>query len=133
MQREKKGLVKDGKVLGGSDRLGRANNKRLSQKPVRLSAEEIRIARGAIVENAKRIGQRILAIAVSSKHVHIIVGYDGKPVEQTVRRYKNAATAALRANGMSGKVWTKGYDKRYCFDEKSLCARIAYVEKHDLT
>jgi len=132
MQREKKGLVKDGKVIGGSGRMWSASNKCLSQKPVRLSAEEMTIARGAIVENAKRIGQRILAIAVCSKHVHIIVGYDGRPIEQAVRRYKNAATAALRTNGMSGKVWTKGYDKRYCFEEKSLRARIAYVERHNL-
>ena len=133
MQRGKKGLVNDGKVLDRSDRLRRGNNKRLSQKPVRFSAEEKRIVRRAIAEKAKRAGRCILAIAVSSKHVHIIFGYDGKPIEQTVRRYKNAATAALRGNGMSGKIWTKGYDKRYCFDEKSLRARIAYVEKHDLT
>ena len=133
LQGEKKGYVKKGKVLSGSDKLRRANIERLSQEPVRLSVQEKRIVRQAILEKAQQAGQRIFAIAVCSNHVHIMVGYDGRPVEQTVRRYKNVATAALRAKGMSGKVWTKGYDKRYCFEEKSLRARIAYVETHNLT
>ena len=131
MQREQKDFDKDGKVMAEDAGLRRAKNKWLSQKPVRLSEEEKRVARRAIVEKAKRIGQRILAIAVCSKHVHIVFGYDGRGIEETVRRYKNAATAALRANGMSGKVWTKGYDKRYCFDEEALKNRINYVQRHN--
>ena len=27
-------------------------------------------------------------------------------------------------------TWTKGFDKRYCFDEKSLGRRINYVNSH---
>ena len=59
------------------------------------------------------------------------VGYDVRPIEETVRRYKNASTVALREKGLEGKVWTRGYDKRFCFDEASLEERIRYVQGHD--
>jgi len=68
---------------------------------------------------------------VCSNHVHIVVGYDGRPIEETVRRYKNVSTVALREKGLEGKVWTRGYDKRFCFDEASLEERIRYVKGHD--
>ena len=63
--------------------------------------------------------------------MHIVVGYDGRPAEEAVRRYKNAATVALRNDGLRGRVWTRGYDVRYCYDEGSLRGRIRYVGKHE--
>lgn len=51
-------------------------------------------------------------------------------VESTAARYKRATSQALREKGFKGKVWTRGYDKRFCFDEKSLRARVDYVKKH---
>jgi hypothetical protein len=56
---------------------------------------------------------------------------DRRPIEETVRRYKNASTVALREKGLEGRVWTRGYDKRFCFDEASLEERIRYVQGHD--
>ncbi|MHC4720721.1 MAG: transposase, partial [Planctomycetota bacterium] len=101
---DQKGHMKNGEVLGKSDRLDRANIERLSQRPVRLELREKGIVRQAILEKARKVGQRILAVAVCSNHVHIVVGYDERPVEETVRRFKNVATVALRAGGMRGKV-----------------------------
>lgn len=39
-------------------------------------------------------------------------------------------TEALHNNGVIGKVWTNGYDKRFCFDTDSLTMRIEYVKRH---
>jgi REP element-mobilizing transposase RayT len=72
----------------------------------------------------------MLAISVWSNHVHIVQRYNGRPIEKTVRIYKNTATAALRRAGFEGKVWTRGYDKRFCFSEKELRARVDYVNRH---
>ena len=49
------------------------------------------------------------------------------------QRQKNAAAfdrVALQAKGFVRRVWTRGYDKRYCFDEKSLKDRMDYVGRH---
>ncbi len=39
--------------------------------------------------------------------------------------------AAFRQEGLEGKVWARGYDKRFCFEEVSVESRIAYVVKHE--
>jgi len=36
----------------------------------------------------------------------------------------------LKKFGFDGKVWTKGFDKWFCFSEKDLKARVDYVNKH---
>jgi len=130
LQGEDKGYVKNGKVLGESRNLRKSNIERLSQKAVRLGAREKRVVREAILEKARQVGQRILAIAVHSNHVHIVLDYDERGVERLVSRYKNAAYFALRKNGFVGRLWTRGYDKRYCFEEKALQDRIDYVQRH---
>ena len=32
--------------------------------------------------------------------------------------------------GIEGKVWTRGYDVRFCFDEEALKQKIDYVQRH---
>jgi len=68
---------------------------------------------------------------VCSNHVHAVVGCDGQDIEEIAGRFKNAGRVALKDVGFEGKVWTRGYDKRFCFDEKDLRARVAYVNKHN--
>jgi hypothetical protein len=97
---------------------------------IRLNSREKAIVKEAICRKAESLGQKIFAILVWSSHIHVVVGYDGRRIEETVRIYKNAATAALRKNGLTGKMWGGGYDKKFCFDEKSLRNRIEYVEGH---
>ena len=87
--------------------------------------------RDAILEASKRFKQRILAIAAYSSHVHIVCEYVDVPVSIVVGYYKNAGRIALRENGLDGRIWTRGYNKRFCFDEKSLTKRIEYVEGHN--
>jgi len=130
LQGRKEGFVKDGEIRGENLALARSNAKNMKGPEVRLDKRQRAIVREAILAKARKIGQRILAIEVRSSHVHIVVGYDGRAIEETVKRYKNVATVALRKDGHRGRVWTSGYDKRFCFDERSLNARIAYVYRH---
>ena len=86
----------------------------------------------SIVELAVQEGVELLAVAVCSNHVHLVVGPLGKPVEEFVAVCKTAGRRALHLAGLAGKVWTRGYDRRFCFDEKSMRERIEYVNKHNL-
>jgi len=130
LQGEKKRFVKDGEVRGENVAIKKDCEKKLEGEPVRLSRNEKNIVRDAILDAAKRFKQKILAIAVYSNHVHAVCKYVDVPIDVVVGYYKNAGRVALQKNGFEGKVWTRGYDRRFCFDEKELKARIKYVNEH---
>lgn len=131
MQGEGKGYVRDSQTRGENIALRRSNVKNLKTKTVKFRRGEKKIVREALLEAAKRYKQKILAISVYSNHVHIVAAYVDVPVGALVGFYKNASRVALRKAGFRGRVWTRGYDKRFCFDEESLQKRIEYVQRHD--
>ena len=95
---------------------------------MRQGAKEI--VRKAIVSEAEKLGQRIYALAVCSNHVHVVADNIDEAVGKVAGHSKRAGTMALRKKGFLGMVWTKGYDKRFCFDKKALEERIRYVQRH---
>jgi REP element-mobilizing transposase RayT len=130
LQGREQGFVKDGEVRGENIAIKRDCENKLESKPVRLGHRERDIVREAIVKASKRFGQKIPAIAVCSNHVHIVAEYIDVPIAVLAGYYKNAGRVALKQCGIVGKVWTRGYDKRFCFSEKDLRARAEYVSKH---
>jgi hypothetical protein len=70
-------------------------------------------------------------VYVAPRHVHVVAKYIPVGIEVVVRLYKSASVMALRKDGLTGRVWTKGFDKRYCFDEQSLAERVHYVNSHN--
>ena len=124
------GFVADGEVRGENIALKKSNVGNLTRAAVRLGRREKEIVRNAIIEAAKRFEQKILAIAVYSNHIHIVCEYVDVPINVIAGYYKNAGRVALQKSGFEGRVWTRGYDKRFCFDEKELKARIKYVNEH---
>ena len=130
LQGEFKGFVKNGEVRGDNVALRKSNIKSLKGGVVKFRRKEKAIVRAALMEAAKRFKQRIRAIAVHSNHIHIVCEYVDVPLGVLVGHYKNAGRKALKKAGFEGSVWTRGYDKRYCFDEKALQGRINYVRRH---
>jgi REP element-mobilizing transposase RayT len=108
----------------------RSNIRNLKDDVVRLNREQRAIVSEAIVEASKRFKQKICAIAVRSNHVHIVAEYVGVPISVLAGYYKSAGRVALKEYGFKGKVWTKGFDKRFCFSEKDLRTRVDYVNRH---
>ena len=130
LQGDEKGYVKNGKIHCANPKLKQANIESMTRAKVRLNSKQKEIARTAILNEAEKAGEKILALAVYSNHVHIVLCYSGQPVEKTIGSLKNAARIALQKEGFAGRVWARGFDKRYCFDEKSLKGRIDYVQRH---
>ncbi len=128
LQGDKRGYVKDGKILEACEKLEQANKSIQTYDEVKLGKEQREIVRIAMLQEAERIGETILALSVWSSHVHIVIKEGGKPVDKVVNRLKTATYYALRERGFKGKVWTKSYDNRFCFDEAALRNRIKYVE-----
>lgn len=131
LQGDKRGFVKKGEILPSNQSLANSNKRSLSQKPIKLSVAKQQIVQNAILEKAEQLNQIIYALSVSSNHIHIVAEYIPKPIGMVVRHYKNSVQAALRKVGLAGRIWTKGFDKRYCFDQKTLENRIYYVNSHN--
>jgi len=93
--------------------------------------------RGQLLEIGEAIGQsllarkpaRIYAMTVQTWHVHIVVSDTPASLSGIVKCIKDAARWRLRPGR---PIWGAGYDKRFCFDERSLQARIEYVERHNV-
>ena len=130
LQGDKRGYVRDGETFGENQALHTANVKRLEGKPAELTSRDRQIVREAILNKADSLGQKIYALAVCSNHVHLVVEHVSEPVEMIVSYYKNAARLALKASGFVGRVWTRGFDKRFCFDRRQLAIRVRYVQAH---
>jgi len=130
LQGDKRRYVKDGEILPSNENLAGANVRALTKEAVRLSFNQRRIVEEAIRQKAKQFSQRIYALSVCARHVHLVAEYTRKPIGIIVQRYKSCAVRALRKDGMQGRVWTTGFDKRYCFDGDTLQQKINYVNDH---
>jgi len=77
----------------------------------------------------ERLALRILAMTVQTWHVHLLVGATKHDIAKIAKCAKDAVRWGLR----SGRpIWSDGYDKRYCFDERSVWNRMRYIERHNL-
>jgi len=130
LQGDERGYVKDGREFDGNKALFDVNRKATSGQRIKLGARDKEIVRQAILNEAQQRKQKVFAILVWSSHVHIVAENTNEQVGKVVGRYKAAATKELRRMGFEGKVWTKGFDKQFCFSEKDLRARVDYVNKH---
>ena len=131
LQGDERGYVKEGRVLSGDKGLVTLCEKLQKGPKVKLRSDEKDIARRAILDEAQRIGRTVEALAVCTNHVHLVLRYSPEPIGRTVSRFKNVASAALRRHGRVGRVWTRGFDKRFCFDRDDLSRRIQYVSNHN--
>lgn len=133
LQGDKRGHVPDGKIYPADAGLEAANKKLQKSGRVRLTPIQKRVVEEAVLKEAKRIGQEILALAVCSNHIHLVAGTDNESIENTVSRYKNVSSCALKKTGLTKRTWTRGFDKRFCFSGENLEQKIKYVRYHDKT
>lgn len=131
LQGDKRGYVKKGEILPASPELSDSNKQNLTKNPVKLSKAHREIVTKAILKKAEQLKHKIYALAVSYNHVHIVTDITPESIGTIVKYYKMAGQVALRKHDITGRLWTKGFDKRYCFDKKTLKSRIDYVNSHN--
>ncbi len=131
LQGDERGYARKGKVYSGSEGLSASNRFTMSRDAVILKPPQRKMAHQAIMREAFQQNHRILALAVQHNHVHIVFEFNAIPISRIVAQYKTAARIALKETGLTGRVWTKGYDKRYCFEKSTLADKIKYVNNHD--
>jgi len=131
LQGDKRRYVKNGKILDGNEHIYSLCKKLQKSPAVKLTSKEKTVVHQTIITEAKKTGQQVEALAVCSNHLHLVVRWSYHPIGKIVSRYKNAAMFALSNLGRSGRIWTRGYDKRFCFTEDELGRRIKYLKDHN--
>ncbi len=131
LQGDKRRYVKDGKVLDGDEHIYSLCKKLQKSPAVKLTSKEKTVVHQTIITEAEGTGQQVEALAVCSNHVHLVARWSYHLIGKIVSRYKNAAMFALGNLGRSGRIWTRGYDRRFCFTEDELVRCIKYVKNHN--
>jgi len=131
LQGDKRGYTEDGEELEPNHLLEEANKQLLTKESVVLTKKQRNMIEEAIYAKAEEIGQKIFALSVCSNHTHIVIDYTTKDLGLIARYYKMAGQTALRKDGFEGRLWAKGFDKRFCFNYGSLKRRINYVNEHN--
>jgi len=98
---------------------------------VLLTTAQRKIIEKAVIEESAGLNQKIHAIAVGKSHIHLVTDCNFISAASAVSHYKNAARLAIESNGFVGRLWTKGFSVRYCFDENQLNKVIQYVNRHN--
>ena len=120
-----------GQRLKGNKGIFQISEERQKYSTVVLNKNEKKIAAQIILKEAEKAQHKIIALAVCSNHVHLLVRPHQHSIEKLIGRYKSVTTRALWNVGRENKIWAKGFDKRFCYSAKELIARLNYVQKHN--
>ena len=131
LQGDRRKYVKNGQILEPNPSLERRNKESMKYPKVSLNAAQREIIKKAMIEESARLNQKIYAIAVRRNHIHLVTDCNFISAASAVSHYKNAARLAVESNGFIGRLWTKGFSVRYCFNEDQLNKVIQYVSSHN--
>jgi hypothetical protein len=125
-----RGWVDEGRVLPADPVIEAADRARMKHPIFTFRAQDLFAVGQAIGDSlVTRMNLTVLALTMQTWHVHLVVGATSKPLPDIVKCAKDAARWHLR---MGQPLWTDKYDKRFCFNDASTWARVAYTERHNL-
>ncbi len=121
------GAAYDGPMPG----LHRSARALLKGDPVRLDARLAEVAVRQFRETAAYRGWGLLAAAVMSNHVHIVVGVPGDPdpcnLQRDFKSYAGRALSAAAGRPAAGTWWTEGGSRRKLAWDGAVRRAVAYV------
>jgi hypothetical protein len=121
-----RGYVDDGVILPGNPQLLDRSRKLMKSEPVILSAAEQAALFEAIQRAANEFQYALLEISIESWHAHWLIDHGFDDVEKMAGRLKTRMRQAIGR----GRIWTEGYDARFCFDQDVVDARRDYIRRH---
>jgi len=121
-----RGYVDRGVIFPANPQRLVAARRMMRDRPVYLTADERDTAFDALVHAAREFDYRLLAVSIESWHVHWLVAHGFDKPAAVAGRLKTRMRQAVDR----GRIWTDGYDKRYCFDEMSMTHRRDYINRH---
>jgi hypothetical protein len=128
---DRRGWVDNGQIFPADPILESADRARMKHAVFLFPREQL-LDVGHYIGTSliERLKLPIYALTIGTWHVHIVIGPTQHNIGDVVRTAKDAARYGLSI--FNRPIWTDGYDKRFCFDERSARNRIQYVERHNL-
>jgi REP element-mobilizing transposase RayT len=78
----------------------------MTQPPVKLSQEWRAIVGAAVCEKLRQLGAQVLAVSMSSTHVHVLAKMPPGPTPRIwMGQAKKHATFIAKGKGWTGKLW----------------------------
>jgi REP element-mobilizing transposase RayT len=121
-----RGYVDNGVILPGDPELIERCRKLMKSDPVLLTPSEQHTAFEALQLAAEEFRCALLEASVESWHVHWLIDHKFEAVDAMVGRLKTRIRQAIGR----GRIWTNGYDARYCFNQDSVERRRNYIRRH---
>jgi hypothetical protein len=121
-----RGYVEHGIVLPPAPRLESRARLLLTSEPVLMSRIEQNLAADILVSACERFGYPLFCLSIECWHLHWLTDCRSDAIPTMVARLKNAIRQALGR----GRIWTAGYDKRFCFSLEQVNARYEYIARH---
>ncbi len=129
---DERGYVNNkGQTLDNDKKLFQKSRTLQKSQTVKLNSSEKKFIKQAILDDALKINHKIIELAVCTNHVHLLAKPHRQSIEDLIGRYKSVTTRDLWEYGRKGKVWTRGFDRQYCWTEKEITARIIYIQRHN--
>ena len=121
-----RGYVERGVILPGDpNRLDRSR-RLMRTDPVYLTPDEQDAVFEALQRAAHEFDYSLFAASIESWHAHWLIDHRFDAADVMVGRLKTRMRQALDR----GRIWTAGYDARFCFDHEALVRRRDYIRRH---
>ena len=126
---DERGWIEDGRLMPPDPVLERDDRDRMKGELFLFCKADLHCVGAAIGESLiERKDALIYALTVQTWHIHFVIASARHPVADIAKCAKDAVRWRLRPER---RIWTKHYDKRFCFDNATVRDRIAYVERHN--
>ena len=112
----------------------RMAEERMKHPPVTFTNQMIAVIADTVGELIKRSkgDLRASAAAIETTHMHLLLPYTGRDIENTAKWIADQTTKAVhRKTTHQGPVWCKGKWRTYIFDEEHWMATGEYIRRHN--
>lgn len=112
----------------------RMAEERMKHPAVRLGERMIEVIAGTLEELIRKSngGFSIAAAAIEPTHMHLLIPYSGRDIENTAKWIADQTTKAIhRQANHGGPVWCKGRWRGYVFGDEGWGATRHYIEQHN--
>ena len=104
----------------------------MKEPPIILNTEQANLILEHWQKVIPQVGWYLFSVAIMSNHFHVVLASPtGPKKEDYLRTLKARASFSLNKKYGKRNWWTVSGSVRYCFDERSLNARIEYVMKQE--
>jgi REP element-mobilizing transposase RayT len=110
----------------------RMAEERMAHPPLRLDEAMIAVVGEALGKCAATSDWRVAAAAIESTHLHLLLTFTERDIDNTIKWLKDQTTKAIhRETPHVGPVWCKGRWRQLLFDEVYWRKSRKYIERHN--